>query len=145
VDLKDFQRLQTRGRIVWTEVPDPQGRNVKRRPCLILHPPTANNSTSPVQVVGGSSSPPQPGNEHLAVIAKGLKKPGGHPQTRLTDTTYFYGIWLSEIPLESILGIGGFLHEQEVLKLEQIIKSLSTDTGSPDHSPSTSSEPPPAV
>ena len=120
MDAADFHKLK-RGRIIFAEVSDMQGRGMKDRPLVIMSVPSVVTSDATVEVICGSTKPPVPENEHIAVEAPGMDQYGGHPRTGLTFTTWFYAPWSRSIEIGHIRRTAKFLPEPEMLKLQKIL------------------------
>lgn len=109
----------SRGRIVWVELPDPQGRNLKRRPAVIVSADEDIALDGEVWVVAISSqldaSPPE---DQVAIPWHA----SGHPRTGLRERCAAVCSWLVRIPLASIQGYGGTVPGRELLAITARIK-----------------------
>jgi len=111
----------SRGRIVWVELTDPQGRNPKTRPAVIV---TATGDIKPdgtVVVVAVSSqvdaSPPD-------VQVELPWANGGHPRTRLKERCAAVCTWLAEVPVSAIQRYGGTVPAAQMLRIIALLESL---------------------
>ena len=71
-----------RGRIVWVELLDPQGRNPKRRPAVVITPDPDIRDDSEVLVVAISSQTDEAPNEVLVELPWDRQ---GHTRTQLKE------------------------------------------------------------
>ncbi len=111
------------GRIVWVEVPDPQGRNPKRRPAVIVTPTAEIRADGEVVVAALSSqidqSPPE-------VSVPVPWQPNGHPRTKLNRRNVVVCTWLASLSVGSIGpdDVGGLVPFAEMARVLEIIRSL---------------------
>ncbi len=110
-----------RGRIVWVELVDPQGRNPKCRPAVIV---TADKDISPdgdVWVVAISTqleeAPPE------AQVELPWQR-GGHPRTGLKERCAAVCTWLEKVSVAKIKETAGVVPGRQLLDVLQRIKSL---------------------
>jgi mRNA-degrading endonuclease toxin of MazEF toxin-antitoxin module len=113
-----------RGRIIWAEVPDPQGRNPKKRPLIILTPTEEILPDGPVQCVVISSQ----FNQAPAEVQVSLPwQAQGHPRTGLRKRCAAVCTWLVSISQSGIESYGGLVPAKQLLQIEQIIDELKAD------------------
>jgi mRNA-degrading endonuclease toxin of MazEF toxin-antitoxin module len=93
-----------RGKIVWAELLDPQGRNPKERPAVVL---TADDDIKP----GGEIWVAAVTGEIRAIPAEfAVRLPwhrSGHPETKLTKPCAVACHWLGRIPVAAISKVKG--------------------------------------
>jgi mRNA-degrading endonuclease toxin of MazEF toxin-antitoxin module len=112
-----------RGRIVWVELLDPQGRNPKRRPAVIVSPDDDIRDDGEVWVVAISSQL----DESPAEVQVALPwHPQGHPRTKLKERCAAVCTWLVRIPVANIHSQGGLVPGREPLDIQRRIKPLDS-------------------
>jgi mRNA-degrading endonuclease toxin of MazEF toxin-antitoxin module len=103
-----------RGRIVWVELPDPQGRNPKIRPAVVLTPTADIKSAGTIQVAAitgeTTGAPPE-----SSVFLPWLKT--GHPKTGLSKPSVAVASWVVSIPVSAIQSMRGIIPTQQMLEL----------------------------
>lgn len=125
-----------RGRIVWVELLDPQGRNPKNRPAVIvsdnahIHP---GDPTCEVLVVGITTKVEETPAEHAVALPW---QRGRHPRTGLYEPSVAVITWLERIRLAAIREYGGTVPGRQLLDILQRLEALTTTP------PPTSQEPP---
>lgn len=121
------------GRIVWVESLDPQGRNPKRRPAVILTPNAEIRPDGEVVVAVLSSqidqSPPE-------VSVPVPWQPNGHPRTKLNRRNVVVCSWLITLPVAAVqpADVGGVVPFAEMARVLEIVRSLQA--GLTDQPPS---------
>lgn len=140
MDDAEFAKL-TPGRIVWAGVTDPQGRNPKVRPVIVLDRSAGNAPEAQFPAVCGSTQPPDPGNAGFAVRLNGTDRPGGHPRTGLRTTTWFYATWVRAVAVGDVSGFLRFCPDADLLQQRRLIAAL--DTPPADPAPPAPAESPP--
>ena len=114
------------GRIVWAEVLDPQGRNPKVRPAVILTP--ASEIKEEVVVAARTSrtddSPPE-------VSVELPWHAGGHPRTKLDRRNVVVCTWLVTILISAIQGTLGLVPFAQMARILEIVGALGTQSESP--------------
>lgn len=116
------------GRIVWSRIPDMQGRGeYKLRPCLLLTPPTDVGSKRIIKIVGGSTIPPTETNLPFTIRVNGSRDMHGspNPKTGLPEQTWFYAFWILTIQTSQIDSLAKFCPSFEYVKLLELIKQIS--------------------
>ena len=115
------------GRIVWVELLDPQGRNPKRRPAVVLTPTAEIHADGEVVVAALSSqidqSPPD-------VSVPVPWQPGGHPRTKLNRRNVIVCNWLVTLPVAALQDddIDGIVPFAEMARVLEIVRSLQADS-----------------
>ncbi len=107
-----------RGRIVWAEVPDPQGRNPKCRPLVIVTATEAIEPDGLVQCVAISSQLAQAPAEAQVELPWHAQ---GHPRTGLKERCAAVCTWLVEVPVSSIRSYVGSVPTRAMLQILQQI------------------------
>ena len=120
------------GRIVWVELLDPQGRNPKRRPAVVITPTAEIRSDGEVVVAALSSQTDQSPPEVSVPVPW---QPNGHPRTKLNRRNVVVCSWLVTLPVASIQpdDIGGIVPFAEMARVLEIIRSLPS--GPTDQTP----------
>lgn len=112
------------GRIVWVEVIDPQGRNPKRRPAVVLTATEEIVAGGAVVVAALSSqidqSPPE-------VSVELPWHRDGHPRTKLNRRNVVVCSWLVTVPVASILpaDLGGTVPFAQMARVLEIVRGLT--------------------
>lgn len=118
------------GRIVWAELLDPQGRNPKRRPAVVLTPTAEIRDGGEVVVVALSSrvdqSPPD-------VSVEIPWHRDGHPRTKLNRRNVAVCTWLVARPVTSIGegDVGGTVPFAQMARILEIVRALEGPTDPP--------------
>ena len=118
------------GRIVWVEVLDPQGRNPKRRPAVILTPTDEIRADGEIVVAAMSSqidqSPPE-------VSVEVPWHRDGHPRTKLNRRNVVVCTWLVTLPVTTILpdDVGGLVPFAQMARVLEIVRSLDSGPVNP--------------
>ena len=87
------------GRIVWVELLDPQGRNPKVRPAVVLTSTAEIAATGTIRVAAGTSdvgSVPADEGVTLPWLAT------GHPTTKLTRPSVAVVTWIADVPASAV-------------------------------------------
>jgi hypothetical protein len=111
------------GRIIWVELLDPQGRNPKRRPAVILTVTSEIRPDGEVVVDALSSQTDQSAPE---VSVEVPWKRGGHPRTKLNRRNVVVCNWLAAFPVGSISDddIGGLVPFGTMARVLEIVGEL---------------------
>jgi mRNA-degrading endonuclease toxin of MazEF toxin-antitoxin module len=104
------------GRIVWVEVFDPQGRNSKRRPGVIVTPTDEIQPDGVVRVVGISTkfeeAPP-------AVQVELPWDPRGTAKTQLRRPSWAVCTWVITVPVSNIIECRGIVPPRQLIEINQ--------------------------
>jgi mRNA-degrading endonuclease toxin of MazEF toxin-antitoxin module len=114
-----------RGRIVWVELLDPQGKNPKCRPAVIITPDADIRPDGEVWVVAISSQ------LDAAAAADQVKLPWerrGHPRTGLKEECIAVCTWLERVSVASIQECAGVVPGRQLLDILARIKPLDSPT-----------------
>jgi len=116
------------GRIIWVRLADPQARNVKRRPAVIITPTDAIEEGGDVWVVGIST---------LFELAPGEVQtelqfdPCGNCRTKLRERCWAVSTWVARVSLLDIEEYAGAVPGPQMAEIRQKIIALPTE-GEPD-------------
>lgn len=103
-----------RGRIVWVELHDPQGRNPKCRPGVIVSADAEIRDDGEVWIVAISSrtdaAPPE-----VQVELPWTRQ--GHPRTGLKERCAAVCTWLERVPAASIRDAAGLVPDRQLLDI----------------------------
>jgi mRNA-degrading endonuclease toxin of MazEF toxin-antitoxin module len=122
------------GRIVWVELADPQGRNPKVRPAVVLTP-TAEIRPDGDLVVAAVSSRADQAPPDVCVELPWHRD--GHPRTKLNRRNVVVGTWLVTLPVAAVGpdSFGGVVPFREMARILEIVASLRTDAPNPPPDP----------
>ena len=105
------------GRIVWVEIPDPNGRNPKLRPAVILSRMESLSAGEPFVAVAVTSTLPDPLTPFMVKLPW---YPKGHPQTRLNRRCAAVCNWLLEITAEQVRDTAGLVPDRQLQEILQL-------------------------
>lgn len=128
-----------RGRIVWVELLDPQGRNPKVRPAVVLTPTVDIDPTGEVQVVaitGETTASPAEECVALPWLAS------GHPKTGLNKPSVAVISWVARVPVSAIQSVRGNIPGPKML---DILERIAARGGAGQAETQGSDEEPPTV
>ncbi len=117
-----------RGRIVRVEVPDPQNRNPKCRPAIILTP------TAEIRPGGDLVLVAITGSVNAAPADVQVALPWhrqGRTATRLNKPSVAVCTWVFTRPASSIRGYGGVVPDRQMLQILDKIKALEPPSQKP--------------
>ncbi len=123
-----------RGRIVWVELLDPQSRNPKCRPAVVVTPDDDIHDDGEVWVVAISSQLAEAPAEVQVALPW---QRGGHPRTGLKEPCAAVCTWMAKVRLSDVRGTAGTVPGRQLLDILERIKP-------PDPPPATTPAPPPA-
>lgn len=102
------------GRIVWVEMPDPQGKNPKCRPAVIVSAPEALAGATEAWAVGITtqvdSAPPE-------VSVELPWHRNGHVRTGLRQRSAAVCTWLRKISLDRVQEHAGFVPDRQLFQI----------------------------
>lgn len=126
------------GRIVWVELLDPQGRNPKRRPAVVLTP--SGEIRDDEVVVAALSSQVDHSPPEVSVELPWHRD--GHPRTKLNRRNVVVCTWLTTLKVTAITpdDIGGTVPFAQMARILEIVRALQGDSTNP---PPADSEPTP--
>lgn len=110
-----------RGRIVWVELLDPQSRNPKRRPAVIVTPDADIRADGEVWVVAISTQLDQAPAEVQVELPW---DPRRHPRTKLTQRCAAICTWMEKVRVASIQEYAGTVPGRQLLDILKLIKPL---------------------
>jgi mRNA-degrading endonuclease toxin of MazEF toxin-antitoxin module len=108
-----------RGRIVWVELFDPQGRNRKCRPAVIVTPDADIRADGEVWVVAISTQLQEAPAEVLVELPWDRR---GHPRTGLKERCAAVCTWMEKVAVASIQGSAGIVPGRQLLDIQTRIK-----------------------
>lgn len=111
-----------RGRIVWVEVPDPQGRNPKCRPAVILTSTEEVEAGEPIVVAAISTTLAQPLPDDHVELPWDRR---GHSRTGLRMRCAAVCSWLTVIVEKDIQGYAGIVPGPQLLQILEKVDALS--------------------
>jgi mRNA-degrading endonuclease toxin of MazEF toxin-antitoxin module len=119
-----------RGRIVWVELLDPQGRNRKCRPALIVTPDVDIHADGEVWVVAISTLFDQVPAEAQVELPWDRR---GHARTGLKERCAAVCTWLEKVSVANFQGFAGVVPGRQLLEIQTRIKlpDSPTEPGTP--------------
>ncbi len=131
--------MLSRGRIVWVEMVDPQGRNSKCRPAVIVTPSEDLRPEGAIWVVGISTQVGSGLAENQVELPWHRQK---HPRTGLSERCVAVCNWLVRVPVSSIQSEAGSVPGPALARILSLVGRLplpdteptrgSDVTGQPD-------------
>jgi mRNA-degrading endonuclease toxin of MazEF toxin-antitoxin module len=109
------------GRIVLAEIPDPQSRNPKIRPLVIVSDSEEIRSDQGLLCVGITSTFPRKLPDDCVLLAY---HPRGHPRTGLKKRCAAMCSWLVEIDEEAVHRYIGMASPRELEQILDVLESL---------------------
>ena len=110
-----------RGRIVWVEVLDPQGRNPKQRPAVIVSPDAEIHEDGEVWLVAIATHLDAAPKEEQVELAWDRR---GHVRTGLKERCAAVCSWLLKVNVASIKEQAGVVPGRQLLDILKRIKPL---------------------
>jgi mRNA-degrading endonuclease toxin of MazEF toxin-antitoxin module len=117
-----------RGRIVWVELLDPQGRNLTRRPAVIVSPDAEIRDDGEVWVVAISTQLQEAPAELQVELPW---HPRGHPRTGLRQRCAAVCTWMEKVQVGGIQGVAGLVPGRQLLDILTRIKPPDPAASSP--------------
>ncbi len=111
------------GRIVWVELLDPQGRNPKVRPAVILTATPEIRDDGEVVVAAVTT---QLDMAPAEVCVELPWQRGGHPRTKLNSRNVAVCTWLVTISVNIIQGTAGVVPLTQMTRILDIVRDLNT-------------------
>jgi mRNA-degrading endonuclease toxin of MazEF toxin-antitoxin module len=108
-----------RGRIVWVELLDPQSRNAKCRPAVIVTPDADIREDGDVWVVAISTQLDEAPVEAQVELPWERR---GHPRTGLKERCAAVCTWMEKVRVSSIQGYAGTVPGRQLLEILTRIK-----------------------
>jgi mRNA-degrading endonuclease toxin of MazEF toxin-antitoxin module len=115
--------IPCRGRIVWVELNDPQGKNPKCRPAVILTATDQIKPDSDVWVVGVSTQGASTSAE-VSVELPWDRTGHPHPKTGLKERCVVVCTWVAKVPLASIKDYAGIVPGKYFLEILRKVGDL---------------------
>ena len=122
----------SRGRIIRATIRDPQGRNAKSRPVVVVVPPKDDDPASTLGVIGVST------RVGMAPPDECVNLPwqnGGHPRTGLSARSEAVCTWLETITVADVEREIGQVPADRMLAILQILTRLTPPGAAPTGSP----------
>ena len=94
--------------IIFAEILDPNGQNLKTRRVVVLTPDSALAAGFPIVVAGVTSTLPNPLTADFVKLPY-KNPPGRHPKTGLTKEAAVLCTWIVTITANSVRGRSGFV------------------------------------
>ena len=118
------------GRIVWARVADARdGGALKRRPVVVIRPPTATDPT--FDWVGCSTQPPRPEDKRYFVQLSSGGPPHGHRYTKFKEPSYCYAYWTGTMHPDDIenpeTDVRGQVHEAQMIEVVEAFERAKAD------------------
>ncbi len=110
-----------RGRIVWVELLDPQGRNRKCRPAVIVTPNADIRADGEVWVVAVSTQLDEAPAEVQVELPWDRR---GHPKTGLRERCFAICTWMEKVRVAAIQGCAGIVPGRQLLDIQTRIMPL---------------------
>jgi mRNA-degrading endonuclease toxin of MazEF toxin-antitoxin module len=110
-----------RGRIVWVELLDPQGRNPKRRPAVVLTATEEIATSDLIAVVAVSTAVSESPREHCVELPWHRQH---HPRTRLSERCVAVCNWVEAVPKEAVEITGGVVPGKPLLEILRKVAEL---------------------
>jgi mRNA-degrading endonuclease toxin of MazEF toxin-antitoxin module len=107
------------GSVVWAEFPDPQGRNPKRRPAVVLTTAEDIAAGTPIVVVAVTTQLPRTLPPDYVRLPWSRPR---HPRTGLSSPCAAVCTWLAVIQAENVLEVAGRVPDD---KLEAIVEKVT--------------------
>ena len=108
-----------RGRIVWVELLDPQGRNRKCRPAVVVTPDGEIKDDGEVWVVAISTQFTEAPADVLVELPWDRQ---GHARTKLKERCAAVCTWMERVPVASIQQMAGIVPGRQLLDILTRIK-----------------------
>jgi mRNA-degrading endonuclease toxin of MazEF toxin-antitoxin module len=112
------------GRVVWVTIHDPQGRNPKCRPAVILTPTDAIKPDGDVWVVGITTNFERATPE---VQTELQYDPRGNCRSGLRERCWAVATWVTKVPVSAIEGYAGVIPGRQMAEIHQKIEALPTE------------------
>ena len=108
-------------RIVWVTILDPQGRNPKCRPAIIITPTDSITSDGNVYVVGVTTTPDQ---ASLDVQTELQHDPRGTCRSGLRERCWAVSTWIESVAVSAIQGYAGTIPGPTMAEIRRKIRDL---------------------
>lgn len=115
------------GRVVWVTIADPQGRNPKRRPAVILTPTDDIAEGGEIDVVGITTSfelAPAEVQTELQFDPRGSCRSG------LRERSWAVATWVMRLPVAAIESYGGTIPGRQMAEIHRKIAALAGEGAS---------------
>lgn len=112
------------GRVVWVTLNDPQGRNPKRRPAVIITPTDDITPDGEVWVVGVTTTAELAPEEVRTLLQY---DPQGKCRSGLRERCWAVSTWVAKMPASAIETYAGTIPGPQMAEIHKKIQSLPTD------------------
>ena len=112
-----------RGSIVWIEMVDPNGVNIKSRPAVVLSTEEQIQIDGHVRVLAVSSQV-DPADVNRFVEIPWSNQLGGHRKTKLRKKSFVICDWMTKMELQSVKPTSGFVPKQLMQEIQVKYSSL---------------------
>ena len=109
------------GRVVWVTLLDPQGRNAKCRPAIIITPTDEIASDGNVVVVGVTTTPDQASAD---VQTELQYDPRGTCRSGLREKSWAISTWIETVAVSAIQGYSGTIPGPQMAEIRRKIRNL---------------------
>lgn len=123
---EQFARL-TLGRIVWATLPGSDGRPCEAHRFVIVVPPGSASPDAELSVVGISTRPPDKGREWYCVPMMWMDRPGGHPETKLTQRCYAHCNWIRITTISALSNLAGVVGEAKMREIRRVLDRIQAE------------------
>ena len=117
------------GRLVWVTVPDPQGRNPKRRPAVVL---TATADIAPDGELTVAAVTTRTGVAPADAVVPLPWHRDGHPRTRLRQPCEVVCNWVLTVPMAAVEGTAGLVPGDRLAQVLARVAALRPPETPPD-------------
>ena len=107
--------------VIVVDLLDPQGRNPKDRPCVLISAPERIATGGPLDVVAITTRLPDPlPFDHVSLRWDRRR----HPQTGLTEPNAAVCSWLVEVEASRVIRTVGHVRGKELLQIAAVLQAL---------------------
>jgi mRNA interferase MazF len=110
--------------VVVSDLLDPQGRNPKDRPCVVVSPTTDIEAGLPLQVVAITTLLPDPlPDDHVLLPWQ----PPRHPRTGLNKRNAAVCSWLAWVEEDRVIRPVGFVPGKQLLEMARVLERIAAE------------------
>ena len=110
-----------RGRIVWVELLDPQGRNPKIRPAVVLSATAAITPEGSVWIAAITKQIDTIPDEFAALLPWMQQ---GHPETKLKEPCAVACHWVASVPVSAVQRVSGRVPDRLMIEVLAAVNQL---------------------
>jgi mRNA-degrading endonuclease toxin of MazEF toxin-antitoxin module len=111
-----------RGRIIWATINDPQGRNPKSRPLVVISRDDAIPTATHIRAVAITTRVADSPTEVSVPLPWDRN---GHPRTKLNHANVAVCTWSVDIPIEAVEDFSGIVPPKQMFAIDEILFRLS--------------------